>query len=65
MEAVTARFAMEVSQCQEQIQNLEVKVTWWSDEACKLQADMDGNPLVCLIVLFPGTHGESFDMVVV
>ena len=40
-------------------------MTWRRDEARKLQADVDGNPLVCLVVLFPGTRGVSFDVVVV
>ena len=44
---------------------MEVEVTRQRDEARELQADMDGNPLVCLVVLFPRTCGESFDVVVI
>ena len=47
-EAVTARLAVEVSERQEQARNLEAEVALWCDEACKLQADMDGKLLVFL-----------------
>ena len=43
---------------------MEAEVTLWRDEARKLLEDVDGNPLVCRVVLFLGTRGESFDMVV-
>ena len=62
---MTARLATKVSQRREQIQNLEAKVTQWCDKAHKIQVDVDDNPLVCLVVLFPRTHGASFDVVVV
>ena len=47
-EAVMARLAVEVSQCLEQAWNLEAEVARWRDEVRKLQADVDGKPLVFL-----------------
>ena len=55
--------AMEIGQCQEEVQHLEAEVTWQRDEVSKLRADMDSKSLVSLIVFLPGIRGKPFDMV--
>ena len=62
-EGVSVGLAMEVGQCQEEIQHLEAKVTRQHDEVHKLWADVNGKSLVSLVVFLPGIHGKPFDMV--
>ena len=62
-ESVSARLATEVGQRQEEVRCLEVEVTRQRDEVRKLRADVDGKPLVSLVVFLPRIHGRPFDMV--
>ena len=38
-------------------------MTWQRDEVRMLLADMDGKPLVSLVVFLPGIRGRPFDTV--
>ena len=62
-EGVSVRLAAEVSQRQEEVRRLEAEVTWQRNEVRRLWADMDGKPLVSLVVFLPGICGRPFDMV--
>ena len=62
-EGVLASLAMVVGQHLEEVWRLEAEVTQQRDEVCKLQVDMDGKPLVSLVVFLPGIHGRPFDTV--
>ena len=42
---------------------MEAKVTQQLGKVCKLQADIDGKPLISLVVFLPGIHDKPFDMV--
>ena len=63
VEGVSARLTMEVGQRQEEVQRREAKVTRQCDEVHKLWVDMDGKPLVSLVVFLPGIYGRPFDTV--
>ena len=60
---MSARLTTEVGQRQEEVRHLEAEVTRQCDEVCRLQADIDGKPLVSLVVFLPGIHGRPFDTV--
>ena len=62
-EGVSTRLATKAGQCQEEVQRLEAEVTQQRDEVHRLWADMDGKPLVSLVVFLPGICGRPFDMV--
>ena len=59
---MSAGFAAEVSQRQEDVWRLEAKVIRQRDEVWKLRADMDGKFLVTLVFLL-GTCGKPSDTV--
>ena len=42
---------------------MEAEVTQQRDEVRRLQADVDGRPLVSLVVFLPRIHGRPFDTV--
>ena len=54
---------MVIGQRQEEVQRLEAEVTQQHDEVCRLREDVDGKPLVSLVIFLPRIHGRPFDMV--
>ena len=62
-ESMSIELAVEVGQHQEEVRRLEAEVTQQRDEVHRLRADMDGRPLVSLVVFLPGIHGRPFDTV--
>ena len=54
---------MEDDQRKEEVQRLEAEVTRQHDEVCRLRADVDGKPLVSLVVFLPRIRGRPFDMI--
>ena len=54
---------MQVDQRQEEVRRLEAEVTRQRNEVRKLRANVDGKPLVSLVVFLPRIHGSPFDTV--
>ena len=62
-EGVSTRLTTKVGQRQEEVRRLEAEVTRQRDEVRRLRANMDGKPLISLVVFLPRIHGRPFDMV--
>ena len=62
-EGVFVGLAVEVGQCQEEIQRLEAMVTRQRDGVRKLRADVDGKSPVSLAAFLPGICGMPFNTV--
>ena len=60
---MTTRLATEVGRRQEEIWSPKAKVIQQHEEVRMLRADMEGEPLVSLVVLILGIHGWPFDAV--
>ena len=57
---MSTRLTTKVGQRQEEVRRLEAEVTQQRDEVCKLRANVDGKPLVSLVVFLLGIHGRPF-----